>query len=282
MRTTTRYSSLIVTMLFGLLAFIWLMPVLLSINTSFKGTAEYAERNLLDFPQSLRNWIPNLKAAWELSGLGPSFINSIYYGCLGSTLSVFIVTSLAAYSLAHLKVRYRTIFFFLIYSGTIFPVQIYLVPLYIMYAKVGLYDTKIGLLLFYVAISIPFCLFVLRSYLTTIPDSIIEAATLDGASSFRTYFAIILPMSIAPIVSLVLLQYTWIWSDLIFGIILTKSVHTRPVMVSVMILAGEYYDIGSIPQRVAAALIASVPPLVLFLALRKYFMRGFRMMTLGA
>ena len=276
-----RLAAPFVTVLFCVLAFIWLIPVVLSLAVSMKGKTEFLAGNLLDFPRSFSIFVPNLVSAWQLSELGTTFLNSIFYASLGTVVAV-IFSSLAAYSLTHLKIRLRNLFFFLIFAGTIFPVQIYLVPLYVMYARLGLYDTKIGLLLFYAAISIPFCLLVLRSYFTTIPDSILEAAVLDGASSFARYTRLILPMSVAPIVSLVLLQYTWIWNDLIFGIILTKSNTTRPIMVSIMMLSGEVYMIGTVPQRVAAALIASAPPLALFLALRSYFMRGFRMLTIGS
>lgn len=281
MRTGRRLETPLVTILFSILALIWLVPVIFSLTISMKGKTEYLTGNLLDLPRSLSVFIPNLVSAWQLSQLGLTFLNSIIYASLGTVVAVAF-SSLAAYSLTHLKIRLRNLFFFLIFSGTIFPVQIYLVPLYVMYARLGLYDTKIGLLLFYAAISIPFCLLVLRSYFTTIPDSIMEAAVLDGASSFVRYARLILPMSVAPIISLILLQYTWIWNDLIFGIILTKSNNTRPIMVSIMMLSGEVYMIGTVPQRVAAALIASAPPLVLFLALRSYFMRGFRMLTIGS
>ncbi len=276
-----RLAAPFVTILFCLLAAIWLIPVLFSLTISMKGKTEFLAGNLLDLPRSLLDFLPNLVSAWQLSELGMTFLNSIFYASLGTVIAV-IFSSLAAYSLAHLKIRLRNLFFFLIFAGTIFPVQIYLVPLYVMYAKLGLYDTKVGLLLFYAAISIPFCLLVLRSYFTTIPDSMMEAAVLDGASSFVRYVRLVLPMSVAPIISLILLQYTWIWNDLIFGIILTKSNNTRPIMVSIMMLSGEVYMIGTVPQRVAAALIASAPPLVLFLALRSYFMRGFRMLTIGS
>lgn len=276
-----KLARVFLSILFGVLALIWIAPLFFSFMVSFKGAEEYSAWNLLDLPRRLSNFVPNLVAAWKLSEMYASFFNSIFYSCIASVVAIFFA-SLAAYSLSMLRIKLKTLFFFLIYSGTIFPLQIYLVPLYIMYAKTGIYDTKVGLLLFYIAISIPFCLFVLRNYFTTIPDSVNEAAKLDGASSLRRYASIILPMSIAPLVSLILLQYTWVWNDMIFGLILTKSPNTRPVMVSIMMLSGETVYIGTIPQRVAAALVASFPSFVLFICLRSYFMRGFRMMTLGA
>jgi multiple sugar transport system permease protein len=279
-RVQSKSGSLLLAGLFGVLALLWLLPLLFSVTISMKETKEYISNSLIAPPRSLKYILPNLAIAWKLSELGRSFMNSLLYASV-SALTAVLCAALAAYSLTKLRIKGRRFFFFIIFLGTLVPLQIYLVPLYIMYGRLNIYDTRSGLLLFYTAISIPFCLFVLHNYFTTIPNEIMEAAKLDGASSFRTFALIVLPMSIPPLISLILLQYTWVWNDLILGMILTKSVKTKPIMVSVQMLTGEVYQIGSIPQRVAAALIASLPPFVLFVVLRNYFMKGFRMMTLG-
>ncbi len=280
MSIQSKSRSFLLAAVFAVLTVVWLLPLLFSISISMKETKEYITNSLIAPPRSLKHILPNLAIAWRLSELGQSFLNSLLYAGVSSLASV-LCASLAAYSLTKLKVKGRLFFFFIIFVGTLVPLQIYLVPLYIMYGRLNIYDTRIGLMLFYIAISIPFCLFVFHNFFSTLPQETMEAAKLDGASSFRTYVSIVLPMSVAPLISLILLQYTWVWNDLILGMILTKGVRTKPIMVSIQMLTGEVYQIGSIPQRVAAALIASMPPFVLFLVLRSYFMRGFRMITLG-
>ena len=280
MKSKIKANRLFLLFLFAFLSLLWLIPLALTVSISMKETQEYMKSSLVAPPSSIRFLIPNVTVAWNLSNLGSSFLNSLLYAPVSSSLAV-ILASLAAYSLTKLKVRGRVPLFFLIYSGTVFPFQIYLIPLFVMYMRFNIYDTRLGMLLFYTAICIPFCLFVLHNYFITIPDTIIEAATIDGASSLRIYFSIIFPMSIAPMLALMLLQFTWVWNDLLFGLILTKSANTRPVMVSLMQLSSEAYSIGSMPQRLAAALIVSLPSFTLFFLLRRYFLTGFRMLSVA-
>ena len=171
-----------------------------------------------------------------MSGIGNGLVSSLIYAFVGS-LTAVIVASSAAYSIAMLKVRFPFFWFLLIYSGTVFPFQMYLMPLFGMYQSVGLYDTRFGMLLFYSAIAVPFCIFVFRNYFIGMQGEVIEAASLDGASSFQTYLRIVLPMAKAPALFLFVTQFSWIWNDFLFGQVLAKSDDVRPVMTSLAMLS---------------------------------------------
>ena len=137
-----------------------------------------------------------------------------------------------------------------------------------------------GLLLFYIAIAIPFCLFVLRNHFTTIDIEIIEAAKLDGLSNFGLYLRIYMPLSVAAIVALFLFQFTWIWNDLLFGLTLAKSNDVRPIMAGLAGLRGAY-SVQNTPGVLAGALIASVPTVLIFVLLGRYLLRGMTLTTSG-
>ncbi len=140
-----------------------------------------------------------------------------------------------------------------------------------------MYDTRFGMIAFYIAICIPFCTFVMRGFFLTVPWQIQEAAALDGASSWRTFWSIMFPLARAPLILLVLIQFTWIWNDLLFGLVLSKSSDVRPIMVALVGMMG-VYGAADGPSVIAATLIGSAPTLILFLALQRYFIRG---LTLG-
>jgi multiple sugar transport system permease protein len=142
-----------------------------------------------------------------------------------------------------------------------------------MYTDTGLYDTWLGMALFYTAIAIPFCLFVLRGFFATIPTEMQDAARLDGAGDFRIYWRIFLPLARGPIAVLLLFQFTWIWNDLLFGLVLSTSDGVRPIMPSLLGMQGVYANSGP-PIVLAGALIGSLPTLVLFLFLGRYLLRG--------
>ena len=282
LRLSIRRRSLDRYLVLGLLclfAMAWVLPLAMVVLSSMKTPIEQSQSGILALPENAAMILDNMTSASELSGIGNGIVSSLIYAFVGSVTAV-IVASSAAYSIAMLKIRFPFFWFMIIYSGTIFPFQMYLMPLFRMYQTVGLYDTRIGMLLFYSAIAVPFCLFVFRNYFIGMQQEVIEAASLDGASSFQTYLRILLPMAKPPALFLFLTQFSWIWNDFLFGQILAKSDSVRPVMASLAMLSGTY-GTGTIPQQMAGALTVSIPTLILFFALQKHFMQGLILNTAG-
>ena len=161
----------------------------------------------------------------------------------------------------------------LIFTGTLFPYQMYLVPLLFGFQKIGMVNTWFGMLLVYIAICIPFPLLVLRNSFSAISREIDEAARMEGAREFKVFTSMILPNTTGPLLALTMLQFTFIWNDLLFSSILASGNEVRSVMVALQALQGVYSVDG--PNVVAAgAIISSVPTVALFIFLRKYFMQG--------
>lgn len=269
------------TLLLGLLivlTIIWLTPIAITALVAVKEKTDYAQNPVWALPNDFA-LMENLKFAWERGKLGVSFVNTLLYASIGASGAI-ILASLAAYSLVHLKPRFSFGWFMIIYSGTIFPFQMYLLPLYRMYLDYEYYDTKIGLYMFYIAICIPFCLFVLRNFFITIPFELSEAGRLDGLSNFGVYRRIYLPLSFAPMAALFLFQFTWIWNDLLFGITLARSDDVRPVMAGLAGMRGIYAG-TNMPGVLAGAMIASVPTVLIFLVLRRYLLQGMVLTTQG-
>ena len=271
-----RYLVLALLILF---ASVWVTPLAIVALSSMKTPIEQSQSAILALPENAAMIFDNIASASELAGIGNGILSSLIYAFVGSVTAV-IAASSAAYSIAMLKIRFPFFWFLLIYSGTIFPFQMYLMPLFGLYQTVGLYDTRAGMLLFYSAIAVPFCIFVFRNYFIGMQGEVIEAASLDGASSFQTYLRIVLPMAKAPALFLFVTQFSWIWNDFLFGQVLAKSDDVRPVMTSLAMLSGTY-GTGSIPQQMAGALTASIPTLILFFALQKHFMQGLILNTAG-
>jgi ABC-type glycerol-3-phosphate transport system permease component len=248
----------------------WLLPLVILLMNAVKSPQEYLLTSSISLPQSF-HLFENLARAWG-KGLSSGFVNSLIYGIVGSTVAV-VLSALAAYGIVRLRIPRGLFWFLLIYSGTVFPFQMYLIPLFNMYLSTGMYDTRIGMIGFYVAITIPFCTFVMRGFFLTVPWQIQEAAALDGANSWTIFWRIMFPMARAPLILLILIQFTWIWNDLLFGLVLTKSDEVRPIMVALVGMQGVYGATDG-PSVIAATLIGSAPTLVLFLALQRYFIRG--------
>ena len=255
-------------------AFLWLVPFYYLAVSIFKTTEEYFHTAPLSFPAGLAPFVDNVRQAWVSANMADAFLNSALYGVVGAGLAVFFA-AMAAYALARLNFGGKNYWFMLIFAGTIFPFQMYLIPLFFGYQQVGILNSRIGMLLLYAAICTPFPTLVLKSHMSQMSLEMDEAARMDGASEFRIFWRIVLPNCIGSLVALFLLQFTWIWNDLLFSMVLGNRPEIRSIMNAIQVFQGNYASTGP-NVALTASLLASLPPLILFLFLRKYFMEGLR------
>jgi ABC-type glycerol-3-phosphate transport system permease component len=255
----------------------YLTPLYYLFVTIFKTSEEYAQKGVLELPSSLAPLVDNAVQAWTIANLGQAAMNSFSYALVGAAISVSFAAA-AAYGMTRLHLLGANGWFMLIFTGTLFPFQMYLVPLLFGYQRIGLINTWFGMLLVYVAICIPFPLLVLRNSFSAISREVDEAARIEGASEWRVFISMIVPNAGGPLIALFLLQFTFIWNDLLFSSILANGIEVRSVMVALQSLQGTYSTLG--PNVViTATLISSIPTVLLFIALRKYFMAGLQLGT---
>lgn len=271
-------SRALIWLFAALLAIAWLVPFYYLLVSVFKTNAEYGLGHPLALPQSWRPILENVYEAWTKTRMGEGMCNSALYGIVGAGAAVFIA-ALAAYGLTRIDFRGKNFWFMLIFSGTIFPLQMYLIPLFIGYNKLGLNNSRLGMILFYTAICIPFPVLVLRNYMAGLPREMDEAARLDGCSEFRIFRSIVLPNCWGPMAALFLIQFTWVWNDLLFSMVLTSREEVRSLMNGLMVLQGSYA--AQTPNVVmTATLLASLPTVILFFLLRRHFMNGMKLQNL--
>lgn len=265
MRRFVRYTTV------GLLGAIWIIPLYFILINATVSPREFRSKEIYAPPSSFSLWA-NISEAWNSAGLGVSVGSTLLYATVGGVIGV-LLAALAAYAIVGLNIRYGFFWFMVLYAGTVFPFQMYLAPLYRMYVNRNLYDTRYGLLIFYVAIAIPFAIFVIRNHFVSIPTDITEAARLDGAGPLRVFVQIFAPLSLNAFATVFILQFTWIWNDLLFGLTLSRSPEIRPIMTALAGLQGQYAS-SSVPVVLAGALIVSVPTFVLFFSVQGIFVRG--------
>jgi multiple sugar transport system permease protein len=260
-----RYGAVVV------LIVVWILPLYLVLANASTPSEEYAEKPIWALPTSF-GLLENMVSAWQAANLGPSVFSTFLYAVVGAAAAV-LVAALAAFAIVALRVRHGFAWFMLIYSGTIFPFQMYLGPLFDGYSKTGLYDTRMGLLLLYTAIAIPFATFVIRNHFSGIPIELSEAARLDGAASRTVFWRIYMPLSTNALAAVFVFQFTWVWNEFLFGLTLSRSSDVRPIMTALAALQGQYAS-TSIPVVLAGALAVSVPTLVLFIVLQRLFVQA--------
>ncbi|MCK5569178.1 MAG: carbohydrate ABC transporter permease [Spirochaetes bacterium] len=264
----------------------WIIPLWNIFATATKTVDQYLSEKpwvihlrLESLKQLFVNMYAGLIGRVSVEAILPALVNSLLYGVVGASIAIFIA-SLAAYSLSKMRLRARFLLFMLIFSGTIFPAQIYLIPLFKMYQQIHFYDKRIGLLCFYISICIPFCLLVLRNWFNDIESAIIDAARIDGCGSMKIFMRIIIPLSWPPFVTLFLLQFTWVWNDLIFGLTLTVSSSVRPIM-PILANLHNLHTPAPFPVVLASTLVASFPTIILVIIFQRRFFKGLTMTVAG-
>jgi len=266
----TKTKTIFLYLILCTLALLWILPVFYTFLTAFKSMEDYANQSFYNLPTRFA-FFDNIRAVMDQYRLHSHFLSSVIYMFTGGFFCV-LFSSMAAYSIVRLKPKGNFWLFLLIYSGTVFPFQMYLIPLYRMYNTMNLYNSRIGLYLIYAAITIPFALFVFRGFFVTIPRAIEDAARIDGCGPVRAYLSIFMPQAGSPIAVVALFQMSWIWNDLLFGMVLSRSENIRPIMVALASMSG----IGGSPLtlQMTGVIMTSIPTLILFICLQKYFIAG--------
>ena len=157
------------------------------------------------------------------------------------------------------------------------PAQILMIPVRNLTLNLGVYDTKLALILFHTSFQIGFCTFFLRGFIKELPHELIESARIEGASEFRVYWNIILPLILPALAALAVLEFTFIWNDYFWALVLVQGDEARPVTLGIQALRGRWTASWHLIS--AGSIVAALPPVVLFFMLQKHFITG---LTLGA
>ncbi|GAA1945917.1 carbohydrate ABC transporter permease [Microbacterium aquimaris] len=258
---TVRFAVMI------LFVMIVLTPVYVLFITSFKGAGDASPARAWNLPETwvLDNWI----GAWN--ALAPSIGRSFMIVIPSAIISAFL-GSLNGYVLSLWTFRGANLVFTLILFGMFIPYQAVMIPLLEIMLGAGIPSGVPSLILLHIIYGIPITTLIFRNYYQTIPHELVEAGRMDGAGMLRTYWSIILPISIPSFVVVLIWQFTNAWNDFLFAVFFSSS-RNGPVTLALNNLAN-----GALLQdygiSMAGALLASLPPLVVYILLGKYFVGG--------
>jgi len=265
-------------------AVVWLAPILWAVFTSLRPYADTNEHGYVSFPHSLS--FTNYKNAWIQGDIGTHFVNSIII-TLPAIALVLLFAASVAFVVSRLSFWFNVPMLIFFMAANLLPQQVILTPLYRMYLEIPLptwmsdsglmYDSYIGLIAINVAFQTGFCTFVLSNYMKTIPSTLNEAARVDGAGIVRQFFGIILPLCKPALAALATLEFTWIYNDFLWAIVLMSTGDKRPITSSITNLQGVYFTDTNLIS--AAAVMIALPTIVVFALLQKQFVSG---LTLGA
>jgi alpha-glucoside transport system permease protein len=255
----------------GLVALIWLAPTIGLLITSFRPRNDIAATGWWESLSTLRFTLDNYAEVLGAQGILGAFVNSLII-TIPSTIMPIFLASLAAYAFSWLRFPFRDTLFLLTILLLMVPIQVAFIPVLQLMRPFGLTNGYAGLWLAHTAFALPFGIFLLRNFFITLPKDLIEAARIDGASSFGIFRQIVIPLSVPAIAAYGIFQFLWTWNDLLVALIFAQGQGTKPITIQVLTLLGTYGSQWHI--LAASAFLLMFLPLLVFFSLQRYFVQG--------
>ncbi|MEC4019988.1 carbohydrate ABC transporter permease [Streptomyces sp. H27-D2] len=251
------------------------LPLLWAVMTAFKD-----DKAILSDPWSLPSSLhwDNISRAWEKAHMADYFLNTVIV-VGGGLIGTMLLGSMAAYVLARFTFPGNRFIFFLFVGGMSFPIILALVPLFFVMNNMGLLNTYHGLILVYIAYSLPFTIFFLTSFFRTLPSSVAEAAIIDGASHTRTFFQVMLPMAKPGMISVGIFNFLGQWNQYMLPQVLQTDEDKKVLTQGLVTLAVSQGYKGDYSGLFAGLVIAMLPVLVVYIVFQRQVQSG---LTAGA
>lgn len=275
-RNRQRSKDRLITLFLATFAILWLLPIFWTLWSSIRPYSEVRLNGLFSIPREFT--FDNYLLALEKMAVVKYFINTMII-LIPSVFFILFFGSAIAFSISKYHIKYRRLLLLAFTAGSMLPAQFIYYPIFKIFIYVGeffgskviFYDNYLGIILVHIALQTGFAVFVLHSQLENIPKEISEAAQVDGASAFRHYYSVILPMMKAPLASLAILFTVWIYNDFFWAWSLLKRDQFFPITTSLTRVGAFNRVIPDQNVLAAGAVLVALPLIIFYIALKKHF-----------
>jgi alpha-1,4-digalacturonate transport system permease protein len=252
---------------FCILAILFILPVVWVIICSFKNSSELYEWPPSFIPKNMT--FENFIEAFKKGNFGIYFYNSTFVAIIATIITVFINT-MAGYALAKFKFKGSNILLILFISTLMIPLEVIMIPIFSVIKFMGLYNNIWGLII--PSAATPTGLFILRQYLLSVPDELLEAARIDGCSEWRLFLSIIIPIAKPAMSVLAIFSFMWRWNDFLWPLIVISNPEKYTIQLAISNFMGEFnVDWNSL---LAMSVISMIPVLIVFFIFQRQFVQG--------
>ncbi|OLB81872.1 MAG: ABC transporter permease [Actinobacteria bacterium 13_2_20CM_2_71_6] len=263
---------------------LWIAPVAWTFYTSLRPYGDTAEHGYFSLARGVS--LINYRRAWTEGDLPRHFVNTMVITA-PAVLLTLILAAFVAFAVTQYRIPFGRTVLLVFTAGNLLPQQVIVTPLYWMYLHIPLppglsdsgllYDSYLGVIAIHVAFQTGFCAFVMSNYMRTLPGELVEAAVMDGASVWRQFWQVVLPICRPALGALATLEFIWVYNDFFWALVLMQSGDRRPVTSALADLHGVYFVDNNLVA--AGALLVALPTLIVYFALQRQFLSG---LTLGA
>jgi ABC-type glycerol-3-phosphate transport system permease component len=272
-RVRRRGAKLIVWAIFATLAASTLYPLFFLVSTALRTTDDYRS-SPGGLPQELT--FGNVELAFSEVGIGRLAINS-FLVVIPAVVIVAVLACLAAYALVHFEFPLRRTTLVIVVAMMALPPVVLLIPIFKIILDAGLLNNRLGLILVYSALSLPFSIFLLASFMRSVPSELLNAAKLDGAGALRTLWSVVIPLVRPGLLTMVTLNFLFLWNEFLFSLVILQSESNRTIMVGIAQFQAHWEKNFGVVS--AGLLLSMVPPLLIFAFFQRDLARG---LTSGA
>ena len=248
----------------------WLLPLAGIAYTSMRSLEDLNSGNVWGWPlhPALAD---NFRAVLGGSRIGVMALNS-FFVTLPAVFFTILLSSMAGFALAKHRFPGNRLMLMMFVAGNLVPLQVLMIPVRDVMIALGLYDTRLALIVFHTAFQTGFCTLFMRNFIREVPDTLLDAARMDGAGEISILFRVILPLVRPAIAAVSVLVFTFVWNDYFWSLVLVQSDAIRPLTAGLQALRGMWQTSWNLVA--AASLLAAVPPVVLFFLMQKHLISG--------
>ncbi len=292
-RTRTPYRRFALHGFLIAMCALWLFPLAWAVYTSLRPYSDTAKYGYVSVGGSYN--FDNFANALTNAELPKYYLNT-FMVVVPALIIVLLLASMVAFAVSKFSFRFNLVLLMLFTAGNLLPQQVIITPLYRMFLLLPLpnllnlpgygqfpsdngvfYDQYVGVIAIHVAFQLGFCTFVLSNFMRTIPKELTEAALVDGAGVFRVFWNVILPLCRPPLAALATLEFTWIYNDFFWALLLMFHGAKLPITSALNNLGGQFFTDNNLVA--AGSLLVALPTLVVYFLLQRQFISG---LTLGA
>jgi multiple sugar transport system permease protein len=253
----------------------WLLPLIAVMLFSIRPLADFSAGNYWGVPSSFEMFA-NYGRVFFDSDMPRYLLNSVLI-TVPTVIGAVALSCMTGFALGIYRFRGNLLIFFMFIAGNFVPFQILMVPVRDLTLGLGLYDTKLGLVLFHIAFQTGFCTLFMRNFIRALPYELIEAARVEGVAEWRIFWYVVLPLMRPAIAALSVLIFTFIWNDYLLAIVLTQGPNAQPVTAGITSFNSQF--VAQYHLMSAGSIVAAIPPVLMFFLMQRHFIAG---LTLGA